>query len=74
MHVRFLNHRRQGLLGAVPRPKDRGDEAALAEFGDVQFDGIQSSIPLPLSIAVALCNTLLTALVMLHPDFLCCRN
>jgi hypothetical protein len=54
LHVSFLDHRRERLLGGAPRFEEAREVRALAELGDLQLDRTGPRLPRPVSKAVAL--------------------
>jgi len=52
-HIRLLDHREEGPLGAPARFQEGGEVAAVTDPGDGEIDGAHAGIPAPLAIAVA---------------------
>ena len=54
MHVGFLHHRGERLLGQPARLQERREVAALAQLRDTQLHRAGAGLPVPLAVAVAL--------------------
>jgi hypothetical protein len=57
VHVGFLDHRGERLLGRAPRLQEGGEVAALAQLGDLTLDPARACVPGAPPIAVALLLT-----------------
>src|SRR5713226_2922391 len=68
MDVGLLDHRQQRTLVPAARLQEAWEVGALAELGDLQLQGADAGIPLPVSIAVAIGGPARRALVWLGPD------
>ena len=64
LHVGFLDHRRQRLLGHPPRLQEAREVAALPELGDAQLDRPGPGLPVAIAIAVAMVGSALAALAV----------
>jgi hypothetical protein len=53
LHIRFLDHRRERLLGGSARLQERWEVATLTQLRDLHVHGAGADIPEPLAIAVA---------------------
>lgn len=58
LHVGFLHHGGERLLGHAAGLQEAGEVGALAQLGDAQFDRVGASLPNPVAVAVALRQTL----------------
>ncbi len=68
VHVRFLHHGQQRVLGPPAGLQQRGEIRPGADFGDRQLDGPHPRIPRPRAAAVAIRRPLARALVPLGAD------
>src|ERR1700760_1625089 len=58
LHIGLLNHRGQRLLGHPARLQEAREVASLAQLGDAQFDRAGARLPGPVTVAIALRQTL----------------
>src|SRR6201996_7040990 len=54
LHIGFLDHRGERLLGHPPRLQEAGEVRALAQLGNTQLDRAGAGLPIAVAIAVAL--------------------
>src|SRR5205814_10206006 len=64
VHVGFLDHGGERLLGRAPRLQELGEVAALAQLGDLQLDAAGTRVPRALAVAVAAVDPLGALLVI----------
>jgi hypothetical protein len=64
MDISLLDHRRERLLGHASRFQERREVAALAQLGDAPFDRSGTRLPDPVTIAVAVIDSVRAALAM----------
>ncbi|MGY4299186.1 hypothetical protein ACVWXN_007281 [Bradyrhizobium sp. i1.4.4] len=58
LHVGFLHHGGERLLGHAARLQEAREVGALAQLGNAQFDRAGAGLPDPVAVAVALGQTL----------------
>ena len=58
MHIGFLHHGGERLLGQAARLQKAREVRALAQFRDAKFDRAGAGLPDPVAVAVALGQTL----------------
>ena len=63
-HVRLLDYREQGALGAPPGLEQGGEVAALAQLRDLQLDAAGARVPAPWPVAIAPGEARLAALAV----------
>jgi len=68
MDVGLLNHREQCPLMPPARLQQAREVGALTELGDLQLQGADAGVPLPVSVAVAIGGPSRRALMRLGPD------
>jgi hypothetical protein len=64
LHVGFLDHRGERLLGHPARLQEAGEVAAAAQLGDAQLDRAGPRLPVAIAIAVAVVRPLGAALAV----------